>query len=126
MSGPQWLVLTAGIAAIAWVNWYFLLAKRSSATASGGAGGVQQAEILLKGGYEPGVVRAKRGVPLRLVFNRQETSPCSEEVVIPTFGIRRFLDPFKKTTVELTPTESGTFDITCGMSMLHGKLVVDD
>ena len=28
MSATDWLVLAGGIAAIAWVNWYFLFAER--------------------------------------------------------------------------------------------------
>ena len=125
MSGTDWLVALAGLAAIAWVNWYFFFAERR-AVAAAATGGTQEVEIEVKGGYDPGVIRLKRGVPARLVFNRQETSSCSEEVVLPAFGIRRFLPPFKRTPVELTPRESGTFEITCGMSMLHGKLVVED
>ena len=125
MNGTQWAVLLAGLAAIAWINWYFFFAERSTAKALV-KGGTQQVEIQVKGGYEPGVIRVKRDTPVRLVFDRQETSSCSEEVVLPEFGIRRFLPPFQKTIVELTPTKSGTFDITCGMSMLHGKLVVED
>jgi plastocyanin domain-containing protein len=65
-------------------------------------------------------------VPVRLVFDRQETSGCSEEVVIPEFGVRRFLPAFKKTTVELTPEQAGSYDFTCGMGMLRGKLIVDE
>ena len=125
MNSTQWAVLLAGLAAIAWINWYFFFAERSTAQALV-KGGTQQVEIQVKGGYEPGVIRVKRDTPVRLVFDRQETSSCSEEVVLPEFGIRRFLPPFQKTIVELTPTKSGTFDITCGMSMLHGKLVVED
>jgi len=125
VSGTDWLVALAGLATIAWVNWYFFFAERR-AVAAAATGGTQEVEIEVKGGYDPGVIRLKRGVPARLVFNRQETSSCSEEVVLPAFGIRRFLPPFKKTPVELTPTERGTFEITCGMSMLHGKLVVED
>jgi plastocyanin domain-containing protein len=126
MTTAQLFVLVAGIAAIAWVNWYFFLAQRQAVAASGGGTGTQEVQIAVRGGYDPGVVRARRGVPLRMVFDRQETSSCSEELVIPAFGIRKFLAPFAKTTVELTPNELGTFDITCGMSMLHGKLVVED
>lgn len=125
MSGIELVVVVAALAAIAWVNWYFFFAERSAAVAQS-AGGMQEVEIEVKGGYDPGVVRLKRGVPARLVFDRQETSSCSEEIVLPAFGIKKFLPAFKKTAVELTPTESGTFDITCGMSMLHGKLVVED
>jgi plastocyanin domain-containing protein len=125
MSGANWMVLLVGVAAIVWVNWYFFFAERSSAAARV-SGGTQIVAVQVRGGYEPGVIRVKRGMPLTLVFDRQETSSCSEEVVLSAFGIRRFLPPFEKTAVELTPKENGTFDITCGMSMLHAKLVVED
>jgi hypothetical protein len=32
MSGTDWLVVVAGIAAIGWVNWYFFVASRRPAT----------------------------------------------------------------------------------------------
>ena len=118
------MVLALGSAAIAWVNWYFFKAARP-AIAARQAGAVQEIEIRVLGGYEPGVVRLKRGVPARLVFDRQDDSPCSEEIVLPAFGLRRFLPAFKKTVVEVTPNEPGTFDMTCGMSMLHGKVIVE-
>ena len=124
MSTAQWLVIAAGIAAIAWVNWYFLFAERRAVAASS-TGDTQEVTIVVKGGYDPGVVRLKQGIPARLVFDRQDTSSCSEEVVIPEFGIKKFLPSFQRTAVELTPNKAGTFEITCGMSMLHGKLVVE-
>ena len=65
--------------------------------------GAQEVAITVKGGYTPAVIHAKEGTPLRLVFDRQETSSCSEEIVIGDFGIRRFLPAFQKTVVELTP-----------------------
>ena len=123
MTTTSWIVLLFGIAAIIWVNWYFLFAERRAVSARQSSG-VQEVEIAVKGGYDPGVIRLKRGVPARLVFDRQETSSCSEEIVIPAFGIKKFLPAFKKTAVELTPKDAGTFEITCGMSMLHGKLLV--
>ena len=125
MRGSEWLVVLGGLAAIIWVNWYFFFAERSTAAAAM-SGGTQEIDVAVKGGYEPGVIRVKRGVPVRLVFNRQETSPCSEEVVLGDFNIRRFLPAFEQTPVEFTPDKTGTFDITCGMSMLHAKLVVED
>ena len=124
MSTTNWIVLIAGVAAIVWVNWYFFAAERRAVSAEA-KGGKQEVEIEVKGGYDPGVVRLRRGQPARLVFNRQETSPCSEEIVIPAFGVKQFLAPFKKTVVEIMPNEAGTFDMTCGMSMLHGKLLVE-
>ena len=126
MSAAEWGVVLGGLAAVAWVNWYFFVAAGAPATAAAAAGGVQEVTIGVRGGYDPARVRVKRGVPVRLVFDRQETSGCSEEVVIPEFGIRRFLPAFKKTTVELTPGEAGSYDFTCGMGMLRGRLIVDE
>ena len=120
------LVGLAAATGIAWVNWYFFLARRDAAVAVAGAGGVQEVLVEVKGGYEPGVVKVRRGSPVRITFDRQETSGCSEEVVFPDFGVKRFLPAFRKTTVELQPEEVGTFGFTCGMSMLQGRLIVTD
>lgn len=125
MSATDWLVVAGGLAALAWVNWYFFLAGGKAATAAA-SGGVQEVVIGVRGGYEPARVRVRKGVPVRLVFDRQESSGCSEEVVIPEFGVRRFLPAFRKTAVELTPERAGSYDFTCGMGMLRGKLIVDE
>ena len=126
MSAGDLLVILAGLITIAWVNWYFFLADRGSAAAAAGAGGTQEVEVVVRGGYAPGNVRLKRGVPARLVFDRQETSGCSEEVVLPDFGIRRFLPAHQRTAVEITPDRVGKFEFTCGMGMLRGQITVED
>lgn len=125
MSPLDWIVVLAGAAAIAWVNWFFFLARRGTATAETREGGTQEVTITVQGGYEPAEVKLRKGIPARLVFDRQETSGCSEEVVIPDFGVRKFLPPFQKTAVELKPETAGSFEFTCGMSMLRGRLVVE-
>lgn len=126
MNATEWLVLIGGVAAIAWVNWYFFIAGRRVADASpAGDGGLQEVTITVRGGYEPAAVRVRAGLPVRLVFDRQETSGCSEEVVFPSFGIRKFLPAHTRTAIDLVPAERGTHEFTCGMSMLRGKLVVE-
>jgi plastocyanin domain-containing protein len=126
MTPAEWAVVLGGFLTIAWINWYFFLAERASATAVAGAGGVQEVTVTVQGGYSPADVRVKAGAPVRLVFDRQETSGCSEEVVLPDFGIKRYLPAFEKTAVEFTPERAGTYEFTCGMSMLRGKLTVVD
>lgn len=126
MSATDWLVVIGGLAAIAWVNWYFFLAGRSVATAAASAGGTQEVTIGVRGGYAPSQVRVRTGTPVRLVFDRQETSGCSEEVVIPDFGIRKFLPAFKQTAVEIDPQRAGSYEFTCGMGMLRGRLIVEE
>lgn len=134
LQGNEWLVVAAGTAAIAWVNWYFFVAQRTAVAAMGPAAGVapsggaarSEATIVVHGGYEPSIVRVRAGAPVRLVFDRQETSPCSEEIVFPDFGIRRFLPAFEKTTIELTPQAPGRYEFTCGMSMLRGVMIAEE
>jgi plastocyanin domain-containing protein len=125
MTSSQVLVLLLGTGAIALVNWYFFIAGRGAASLAGGSHGIQEATIIVLGGYSPATVKAKRGTAVRLTFDRQETSSCSEEIVFPDFGIRRFLPAHQKTTIEFTPEKAGTYDFTCGMSMLRGKLIVE-
>jgi len=120
----QLLILIAGVAAIAWVNWYFFMAPKVAVTAKA-SGGTQEVTISVEGGYSPSVVRAKKGQPLRLIFDRKEKSPCSEEVVISEFGVRRFLKPFEATVIDVTPTAAGTFEFACGMNMLRGQIEVE-
>jgi plastocyanin domain-containing protein len=110
MHTADWIVIAAGLGAVAWVNWYFFLAERGLAHAAAAA---------------PSTIRAAAGQPVRLVFDRQESSSCSEEVVFPAFGLRRFLPEHEKTTLEITPPSPGTYEFTCGMGMLHGRLIAE-
>ena len=121
----DFLILSAGLIAIAWVNWYFFMAPKAAVTAKSSASGTQEVTVTVEGGYSPSIVRVKRGQPVRLIFDRQEKSPCSDEVVISDFGVRRFLKPFEKTVVDLNPTKAGSFEFACGMSMLRGRIEVE-
>ena len=124
MTPAQIAVTAAGVAAIAWVLWYFLL-SRGSAVAATVAGGVQEVRVTVKGGYTPDTIVVQAGKPVRLQFYRDETADCSERVVFERFGINQELPAFQTTTVEFTPTEPGEYPFRCGMNMLKGLLVVE-
>jgi len=125
MTADAILVVALGAALIGLINWWFFFAGKKATAATQTASGVQEVTIAVEGGYEPSTVRVKAGQPVRLVFDRRESSSCSEEVVLPAFNLRRFLPAFEKTAVELRPEQPGTFEFTCGMSMLRGRLVVE-
>ena len=132
ITGAEWLAVVGGIAGIALVNWWFFLAGRAPATAAAPAAapgiadaGVQEQVITVDGGYSPAVVQVKAGRRVRLVFDRKDTGGCSEEVVLPDFGVRKFLPTGKLTTIEVTPPAAGTYEFMCGMSMLRGTLIAD-
>jgi len=117
------LVVIGGIGLIAMVLWYFF-GEREATAAVVNEAGVQEIDVTVKGGYSPDVIVVDRGRPVRLNFRREETSSCSEQVILGDFGIARDLPAFKTTPVEFTPEKSGEFPFTCGMNMLHGKLIV--
>ena len=122
MDTSQIIVIVSGVGIIAFILWFFF-GKQEGKKASVSAN-VQEVEITVEGGYEPGTIELKVGVPARLIFHRIETASCSEEVVIPEFGIRKKLPAHKKTAVEFTPDKPGRYSFTCGMGMLRGTLVV--
>ena len=126
MDSAEIMVTLGGLAAIGWVIWYFFLGERRRVRAAAGAGGVQEIQVLVKGGYEPDVIVVEKGRPVRVDFYRDETASCSDTVVFGDFGIARPLPAFQTTPVEFTPEQAGEFTFTCGMNMLRGKLIVED
>lgn len=115
-------VLAGAVVAIVLVLWYFLGPRRAARAASG-SHGIQEVTIRVEGGYDPSVIEVAAGRPVRLTFDRRENNPCSDELVLRDFGIKRDLPAFERTTIEVTPPAPGRYEFTCGMGMLHGALV---
>jgi plastocyanin domain-containing protein len=118
------LVLAGGVLLIGAIAGYFFVGPRRSGRAAEGASGIPEITITVEGGYDPALVTVPAGKPVRLIFDRREDNPCSEEVVLSDFGIRKYLPPHQATVIALTPRTPGSYDFMCGMGMLHGKLVV--
>ncbi|MFN2602442.1 MAG: cupredoxin domain-containing protein [Gemmatimonadaceae bacterium] len=123
MDTTEIAVVVGAVLLIVAVIWYFFGA-RARVAAELTERGVQEIAIKVKGGYSPDVIVVKHGIPVKLDFYRDETSSCSETVILGDFGIARDLPAFQTTSIEFTPEKTGEFDFTCGMNMLHGKLVV--
>jgi Cu+-exporting ATPase len=104
----------------------FFFGRRRETAARASEGGSQEVTIVVSGGYDPDLVVARKDVPLKLIFDRRENSPCSDEVVLPEFEIRRELPAFQKTEIDVLPKRVGEFPFSCGMNMLHGKIKVVD
>jgi len=104
------------------LGWYFFGPRASKRAVVNG--GVQVQTITVKGGYSPSLVEVAQGVPLRLLFDRQETGDCSSRVVFPDFKVNQSLPAFATTAVEFVPERVGDFEFACGMNMLHGTVRV--
>lgn len=118
------IVVLGGVALIGWIVWYFWLWKPEGASAGVTSEGIQEAFIVVKGGYSPDTIRVEAGKPVRLVFNRQEADPCSEKVVLDAFGVSADLPEGVNVAVEFTPGQTGEYEFACQMGMLRGKVVV--
>jgi plastocyanin domain-containing protein len=105
------------------VIWFFFYSEKKGIRLAVSAG-VQEANIVVKGGYTPDVLVVKAGQPVRLNFIQQETASCSEMVLFPDFNRSAKLPTGEIVSIEFTPEKPGEYDFQCQMGMLHGKLIV--
>jgi plastocyanin domain-containing protein len=125
MTIAQIIVTISGLALSALVLWYFLFSQATGTQVAAGTGGVQEVQIIVKGGYTPDVLVVKAGQPVRFNFLRQETASCSEMVLFLDFNKSARLPPGETVSVEFTPDTPGEYEFQCQMGMLRGKLVVE-
>jgi len=125
MTIAQIIVTLAGLALSGLVIWYFFFSEKASVRLATTAAGIQEALIVVKGGYTPDVLVVKAGQPVRLSFNRQETASCSEMVLLSDFNQSARLPEGETVTIEFTPEQTGEYEFQCQMGMLRGKLIVE-
>ena len=125
MSPDRILVTLAGLAAIGTVAWFFWFKRAEGVAAATVSDGYQEVMVLVKGGYTPDTIRVSAGRPVRLLFRREETAACSEQMVLADFGKSAVLPEGQVVAVEFLPTEPGEHEFTCQMGMLRGRLLVE-
>jgi plastocyanin domain-containing protein len=125
MTADRWFVLTAGLALVAFIVWFFWLKSVKGVRAAPTSGGYQEAMILVKGGYTPSTIIVSRGKPVRLNFRREETASCSDKVIFEHFNKSAELPTGQLVSVELMPKEPGEFAFACPMGMFRGLLIVE-
>src|SRR5215470_10826649 len=123
MSVADIAVVIGAVAALAGLAWFFFAPRRARTAEL--AGGVQRITVTVRGGYSPDVIKARQGVPLEMVFDRQESGDCTSRVVFPDLAVSAALPAFQQTTVRLAPASASTFGFACGMNMVHGTLIVE-
>lgn len=121
MTPLDWGIAIGAVLLIAAVNWFFLAPKRAVAAAATAAG-VVDVTVVVEGGYTPSTIEVPAGSRVRMTLDRREDNPCSDDIVIPDFGIRRALPPHAKTSIDFTATP-GRHEFSCGMGMLHGAII---
>ena len=119
------IVTLAGAALVGGIVWFFWGPRKHGAAVPVSTAGYQEAMVLVKGGYFPDTLVVRAGIPVRLNFRREESSPCSEMVVFGDFDKSAHLPEGQTVPVELLPDTPGTYEFACQMGMLRGRLVVE-
>ena len=123
MDTAQVAVTVGGAVLVGFILWFFF-GPRTATAARRTAAGVQEAEVEVRGAYTPDRIEVEAGRPVRLTFVRREANPCTEQVIVPEFGIVKDLPVGRPVAVEFTPARPGEFEFHCGMNMVRGRLVV--
>jgi hypothetical protein len=107
MNLPDLVVIAAALVLIGGLAWFFFGPRKARAAQL--VGNVQEVEVTVRGGYSPDLVRARQGVPLRIVFDRKESGDCTSRVVFPDFAVNQPLPAFAQTAVQFVPSRAGEF-----------------
>ena len=125
MTADRIIVTVLGLALIAFIVWFFWMKKTKGQRAATSSDGVQEAMVLVKGGYTPDVIVVAAGLPVRLRFRREESDPCSEIVQFPDFDKSAKLPTGEDVVIELLPDKPGEYGFSCQMGMFRGTLLVE-
>ena len=123
MDTAQVVVTVGGAVLVGFILWFFF-GPRVATAARPSAGGLQEATVEVRGSYIPDRIEVQADRPVRLTFVRREANPCTEQLIVPEFGIVKDLPVGKPVAVEFTPDRAGEFEFHCGMNMVRGRLVV--
>jgi heme/copper-type cytochrome/quinol oxidase subunit 2 len=77
-------------------------------------------------GYEPNVIRVKKGVPVELeIKNPLDRNNCISTFMIPDFDINNVNLKTGITKLTFTPDKTGEYTFSCGMQMFKGTIIVE-
>ena len=120
MNINQFIILISGTVAVAATGWFFFAKKEDVEEAFGSS-----VSIKVDAGYSPSTIVIKKGQPVTLNIERIDASNCLEEIILPEWGIKKYLPVNKEISINLEPKKEGEYPFHCGMNMFHGKIIVE-
>lgn len=74
-------------------------------------------------GYFPNKLTVKKGQPVRLIINSENSYTCASSFTMPKMGIKKILKPGEN-VFEFVPEKSGPIPFSCTMGMFRGTIEV--
>lgn len=114
------IVVFSGIGLIGFIYWFFFGKNDNVGITSEG-----KVNVIVDGGYNPSVIKIKKGQKTTISLLRRDPNSCLEEFILSDFKIREYLPIGKRVDINVTPNKKGEFGFHCGMNMFHGKVIVE-
>ena len=76
-------------------------------------------------GYSPSTLTVKKGQPVKLIVDSEDSYTCATSFMIPKIGVRKTLTPGEN-VFEFTPDASGAIPFSCSMGMFRGVINVTE
>ncbi|MDP3957831.1 MAG: sulfite exporter TauE/SafE family protein [bacterium] len=76
-------------------------------------------------GYFPSTLTVKKGRPVKLIVDSQDSYTCARSFMMPKVGVRTILQPGEN-IFEFTPDKAGPLPFSCSMGMYRGVINVVD
>ena len=126
MSADMMLVLTVVLIPVTWVGAYFWIADARERRAAREAANVQEADIVVNGGYRPSRLVLAEGRPLRLRITRtSDGESWWDDLEFPYARVARALAQGDTVTVDVGPLEPGEYALFSALGTMRGTLVIE-
>ena len=96
----------------------------NEATASENNGAQEIAISFQNNGYYPNIIKLKKDVPVKMIFDLNTVQGCMRAVQIKALGVNKYLKEGDN-VVTFTPKKTGTFTMVCSMGMGKATIVVE-
>lgn len=124
MDISQIITIIIAVLLIAFIIWWFFGKHQEAEGTAIIENGMQEAKVVVNGGYSPSTVVFKEGVPAEINFDMKDSTACLSHVVFEQLGVDEDLTKKPITTVKIPTDKPGEYNFACGMDMFHGKVVV--
>lgn len=75
-------------------------------------------------GFEPDVLKIKKGIPVKFIIKAEQVSGCTNRIIIPDLDIIKNIN-YGENIIKFIPDKTGIIDFSCWMGMVRGEFKVE-